>query len=179
MTIDTQRISRVDDFFGEHRLVLTRQGGVVVSWRVRAGKRLGPYYRLEIRLPAGRKASVYLGPDGPLVADVRQRLSELRRPLRQDRQIEKLYRHLRRGARAARMSLAAHLKEIGLYLKGSEIRGRGRGTLKYFLASAQAGPAPKKLTPGKVKKCRPTRNATDPLIPLQRTSKCISYPRQT
>lgn len=162
MAHDTQRASRIDDFFQRHGLALTRQGGVVVTRRVRGGRRFGPYYRLEVRLPNDHKPSVYLGPESPLVADVRRRLSELRRPLRQYRQMEQLLRHFRLGARTARMKFAAKLKEIGLYLKGSEVRGRGRGTLKYLLASALADPVLERLTTGKLKKCRPTPPMTDP-----------------
>jgi hypothetical protein len=69
---------------------------------------------------------MYLGSDGPLVAAVRSRLSELRRPRRQRHNMARLYRHLRRGARAARLSLALELSKLGLRLQGSEIRGLAR-----------------------------------------------------
>jgi hypothetical protein len=126
VTSDNHRAARTNDFFREHHLALARQGTVVSSTRVRGGRRLGPYYRLECRLPTGTKVALYLG-NGALVAAVRRRLSELRRPLRQHRNMEKLHRHLRRGARAARVNLAQELSKIGSRLQGTEFRGFAHG----------------------------------------------------
>ena len=142
MPKDVQRAKRVDDFFAQYHTALARQGAVVSTWRVRGGRRAGPYFRLECRLPSGPRVSVYLGPEGdPLVAAVRSRLAELRRPLRQRRQLAKVHRHLRRDARAARVSSAQELAKSGMYWKGSEIRGASRRKLVDLLAATLADPA--------------------------------------
>lgn len=96
---------------------------MLAAGAMRGERRAGPYLRLECRLPSGPKVAVYLGPEGPLVAAARDRLDELQRPLRERRQLTKALRHLRRGARAARVNLAQELSKIGLRLKGSEVRG--------------------------------------------------------
>ena len=126
MTMNHHRAKRVNDFFNDHHLALARQGSVVSSTRVRDGRRFGPYFRIEWRLPSGTKVALYLGSDASLVAAVRTRLAALRRPRSQRQNMAKLYRHPRRGARAARVSLALELGKLGLRLQGSEIRGRSR-----------------------------------------------------
>ena len=140
MTLDMRRVDRVDDFFAQHQALLARQGAVVASWRVRDGRRLGPYFRLETRLPRGHRVSVYLGSGADLVAAARNRLAELQRPVHAQRQLAIVYRHLRRGARAVRVTVAEELSKIGLRLKGSEIRGMGHGTLAHLLKATLADP---------------------------------------
>ena len=141
MTKDVQRANRVDQFFAQHQANLARQGAVVSSWRVRGGRRAGPFFRLECRLPSGTKIAVYLGSAGPLVTAVRTRLAELRHPVRQSRQLAKVHRHLRRDARAARVNSAPELAKSGMYWKGSEIRGASRRKLVDLLAATLADPA--------------------------------------
>lgn len=141
MTKEIQRANRVDQFFAKNHAALARQGAVVPTWRVRGERRSGPYYCLECRLPSGRKIAVYLGSAGPLVDATRTRLAELRHPLRQRRQLAKVHRHLRRGARAARVNSAQELAKSGMYWKGSEIRGASRRKLADLQATSLVSPA--------------------------------------
>ena len=53
-----------------------RQGSVVASWRVYAGRKLGPYFRLAYR-EGRRQRSIYLGRCAELARRVRELLAEL------------------------------------------------------------------------------------------------------
>lgn len=117
-----QRRATVEAFLARHGEVLKRQGVVVATFRHRDGRRLGPYYRLVCRTE-GRQISVYLGPPGPLVEDVRRRVAALQAPLVAARRRGHVRLALRRQAAVARRELDAELKPRGLYRKGNEVRG--------------------------------------------------------
>jgi len=136
MTSDDKRITRIDDFFSRKHAALARQGSIASTWRWSKGRRLGPYYRLDVRDDAGRKCALYLGREGPLVAAVRARLDQLQHPHRQQQQLARATRILRRWRRAAYAILAAELEKIGLRLQGSEVRGFG--CLRHALTPAAA-----------------------------------------
>ena len=102
--------------------LFARQGAVVPTWRRRDGKTFGPYYRLAYRQDA-RQCSVYLGRTGPLVAQVRQLLATLQRPLRGQRLHARLRRRIRSALRHQKRRCAALLRPFGLRLKGFEVRG--------------------------------------------------------
>jgi hypothetical protein len=71
MTLDP-RPSALDLIAARPEL-FARQGSVSASWRRRAQKTYGPYYRLRYR-EGGVSRSLYLGRQGPLVDHVRERL---------------------------------------------------------------------------------------------------------
>ena len=123
MTREQQRQARIDDFFTRNGTALARQGSVVASWRWKDGRRLGPFFRLDVRDERGRKAALYLGRESPLVADVRARLAQLQRRRRQRQQFARNYRIRRLDLRAAHQNLADELQKVGLRLQGSEVRG--------------------------------------------------------
>jgi hypothetical protein len=143
VTKEQKRARRVDQFFLDHGDALVCQGAVVTTSRSKDGHKYGPYYRLECRLD-GRKVSVFLGSDGPLVAAARHMLAELQRPLRQRRALTAFKRQLRRGLRAERKGLADELTKIGLYFHGSEIRGYRAANRTQRLVPA----APEKISSG-------------------------------
>ena len=116
-------IARIDAFFARHHAALAQQGTVRSSARERSGRMGGCYFRLEVRRADGRRESVYLGTDSPLVESVRHRLEELRRPLRQRRNKAAAERLVRRGGRAARAAMAQVLAPLGLHFRGTEVRG--------------------------------------------------------
>ena len=118
MTKYEQRTARIDEFFAKYSPFLARQGVVLASWRWRAGRKRGPYYKLSFRL-SGRRVSLYLGAEGLVVAGVRERLSQLQRPRREQRDVAELERDLRRGLRAERRHTVALLENIGLRMHGS------------------------------------------------------------
>lgn len=123
MTTDDQRAVRIDNFFAKHSASLARQGAVVASWRWREGRRIGPYFRLDVRDERGRTVALYLGLESPLVAAVRARLAQQRLPHQEQQQFAEAYRILRRGQRAAQANLASELEKVGLRLQGLEVRG--------------------------------------------------------
>ena len=132
MTREQQRISRAEVFFARYHAALGRQGAVVASWRWQEGRRLGPYFRLDVRDEHGHKAALYLGPESPWVAHVRARLDQLQHHRRQQQQFAHAYRIHRRHLRAAHQNLAVELQKVGLRLQGSEVRGLA--AMKHVLA---------------------------------------------
>ena len=118
-----QRRRAVEQFFTAYATELSRQGSVVATYRTRPEWRLGPYYRLTCRAANGRQRSLYLGPDGPFVAAVRQRLQALQQARRERLQWARIRRAVRQGRRASQRAFAAELAAHGLTLRGTEIRG--------------------------------------------------------
>jgi hypothetical protein len=102
--------------------LFARQGHVAASYRRRAARTFGPYYRLSYR-QNGRQCSVYLGVAGPLIERVRQAIDALQRPGVQHRALLRLRRSIRASLRAQKLDLAALLRPLGLRLKGFEVRG--------------------------------------------------------
>jgi len=131
MTREQRRQARIDDFFTRNGTALASQGSVVASWRWKDGRRLGPFFRVDLR-QGGRKIAIYLGAESPLVADVRARLAQLQRRRRQRQQFARDYRSGRLRLRAAHENLAVELQKVGLRLQGSEVRGLA--AMKHVLA---------------------------------------------
>jgi hypothetical protein len=124
MTIQHPKIAQVDEFFAQHRAALARQGAVVETWRTSKGRRLGPYFRLDVRDEEGFKKALYLGKvEDPLVAEVRARLAQLQQPLREQQQFAQARKIFRRAQKAALATVASELEKRGLRLQGLEVRG--------------------------------------------------------
>ena len=124
--------------------LFARQGAVVATWRLvgcvkrtRSARcvsrtllpsigegtgRYGPYYCLSYR-DEGRQRSVYLGREGPLVQEVRERLADLQRPLRQRQAINRLRRQVRAALTVHKARVDAQLRPLGLRLQGFKVRG--------------------------------------------------------
>jgi hypothetical protein len=121
--------------------IFAQQGSVDASWRRRANKTYGPYYRLRYR--DGRSSrSVYLGPAGPLVDRVRHVLQSLQTPLRHRRAMLQLRRQVRDALRLDRRHVDARLRSLGLRLKGFEVRGWRTSPLRALARLATAATAP-------------------------------------
>ena len=118
-----QRRQAVETFIHTHAERLAGQGAIVRTWRRRDGRKLGPYYVLVVRDAAGRQRSVYLGPPGPLVDEVRERLESWQRGRRDRRNIDAARKSLRRAVANGNQVLDGELAALGLYRKGFEIRG--------------------------------------------------------
>lgn len=99
-----------------------RKGVVLETWRQRAGQRLGPYYRLAYR-DGGVQRSLYLGADPALAAEVRAELARLQAPARDNRRLERQKKILRQALVRQRALWNQELRPLGLFLKGSEVRG--------------------------------------------------------
>jgi hypothetical protein len=122
MTIKHQRDIKIEAYFARHSAALSRQGAVVAGWRWRAGRRMGPYFRLDLRHEC-RKPSLYLGREGPFVANIRARLAQLQDRHRHEQLFARAHRVIGRGRKEARAKLASELEKFGLRLQGSEVRG--------------------------------------------------------
>jgi hypothetical protein len=116
---------------GARRWLFLRQGAVVASWRYYRGRKYGPYYRLAWR-EDGLQRFVYLGREGPVVAEVRKVLAELHRPLRAVRAVERVRRQTMASLRAVKVRLKCQLGLFGLRLKGLEIRGWRTSSLSWL-----------------------------------------------
>jgi hypothetical protein len=134
-----QRRKRVETFLAERSAPLARQGAVVATWRRRGGRRVGPYFLLVCRSAAGRQASVYLGPTSALVEDVSKKLAQLQAPLQERRALDLVRRQLRQELKIAQKALAAELAQVGLFRKGSEIRGWARHRAQRHAAAIGSG----------------------------------------
>ena len=100
-----------------------RQGSVTASFRSDGrGGQWGPYYRLTYRVD-GRQQSIYLGREGPVVAAVRQRLTFLQGPRRQETWYRRVEKATRAALRQCKQEMRLHLSLRGLTLKGFEVRG--------------------------------------------------------
>jgi hypothetical protein len=119
--------------------LFARQGSLSATWRRRGDKTFGPYYRLRYR-DQRRACSLYLGPAGALVDRVRGALDTLQSPLRQRRAFDQLRRSVRDALRRDRRTVDAHLRRLGLWLKGFEVRGWRTSPLRTLTRwSGQAG----------------------------------------
>jgi hypothetical protein len=133
-----QRHLAVNRFMTDYKNVLAQRGTIVMTYRRRAGRVLGPYYKLTCRI-GGRQAAVYLGNDESLIREVQERLTRLQRPRLEHMQLRTLQRNLRHGAREARRQLDIEIGKLGLVRKGHEIRGwRTNFTGRHVLGSTTA-----------------------------------------
>lgn len=117
------RFQRVRNAICEQRILFATQGTIVASWKIHAGKRLGPYYRVAYRLD-GKQKSLYLGVSEWLVAKVRELLASLQSPFRQYQVMQRLKRQARRAVAESKKRLAELLRAtFGAATKGWEFRG--------------------------------------------------------
>lgn len=114
---------RVRKFLEENEDRLARQGSIVSGYRQRDGRRWGPYFRLMCRLEDGRQTSVYLGANIALVDQVRDCLSELQAPIRDDRCLRKVRLQIRRELAIVHIGLSEQIVDFGLFLHGNDVRG--------------------------------------------------------
>jgi hypothetical protein len=139
MKLETERI--VDQqthpalaLIARRRELFARQGSIAAAWRRRGSRTYGPYYRLSYR-EGGRQRSVYLGREGALVAQLRQTLTDLQRPLRQHRAVARLERQVKTALRADKGRLNRQLRLLGLRMQGFEVRGWRTSPTRRWLRS--------------------------------------------
>lgn len=116
--------------------LFARQGAVVATHRRAGGRTYGPYYHLKYR-QAGRHRSIYLGPAGLLVEQVRQALAALQEPVRQGKIADRMCREAAASFRAARRGLNGALGSLGLRLQGAEVRGWRSSPMRSLLREAK------------------------------------------
>ena len=122
------RFDRAQTFILANPSLFAAQGSVVATWRVRAGKRFGPYFRLAYRRN-GRQQSIYLGPSH-LAGRLRKFLAQIRRPHHRHQLYKRLQNQVRASLRTAKKQLAQQLATLSVTLKGYEFRG-ARALSKY------------------------------------------------
>ena len=113
---------RAHEFLLAQRDALARRGAVVASWRWYRGRRLGPYFRLSVRI-GGRQRSVYLGANRALAEEIAGELASLQARIRERRKLGRLRAEARKGLTGALRELDVQLARVGLHRKGREIRG--------------------------------------------------------
>ena len=123
------RFDRARTFILANPRLFATQGSVVATWRVRGGKRFGPYYRLAYRR-GRRQRSIYLGP-GHVADRLRQFLAQLQLPHRRRQLYRRLQTRARASLRQAKKHLAQQLAPLGITLKGYEFRGAARALSIY------------------------------------------------
>jgi hypothetical protein len=134
-----QRRQKVLAFIKAHKEALARQGSVVKSFRRRAGRVVGPYYRLAFR-DSRRQRSVYLGADAELAAEVHAMLQEIQGTREERRALRQLKRSIRKALSECKAQLRRELGHRGLWLKGYEVRGwRARRARAAVTVGAEEG----------------------------------------
>lgn len=113
---------RVLDWIAANNATFARQGTVVESWRIYQGRRLGPYFRLACRV-SGKQRSIYLGTDIELANEVRGLLAALQSPHHQRQELARARTAIKNSLAAEKEELRRQLAQVGLHLKGFEIRG--------------------------------------------------------
>ena len=123
MTANDARFDRIAEKIMSLQEVLARGGAIVASWRWRAGRRYGPYYRLAYRCD-GRQCAVYLGGSAALVEKVRGLLRRLQEPLRVRRRVGRMRRAAMASLRQVKADLKRVMRSRGLYARGAfNLRG--------------------------------------------------------
>jgi hypothetical protein len=97
------------------------QGYVTATWRLRGGRRFGPYYRLIYRKER-RLRSIYLGCSEKLAGEVRALLAALQATLHDERAWRGIRRRARIALRKQKAAWGAELAKHGFELKGYEVR---------------------------------------------------------
>ena len=115
-----ERIAVLQKILAQAEL-LRHQGAVVATWRTQRGRTSGPFYRLAYR-QGGRQRSIYLGRSALLARKVRALLAVLQRPMREERDWERLRRAVKSALRARKAEWARELAKHGFCLKGYEVR---------------------------------------------------------
>ncbi len=116
------RFASISERIAASREVLSRQGAVVASWRVRRGRRMGPYFRLAFR-EAGRQVSIYLGQCAELAEKVRLLVAELQAPARLDRVVRQATAAGKAALRACKARMKSVMASWGLYARGWNVFG--------------------------------------------------------
>ena len=107
---------------GEEELdALRHQGFVAPEFRVRAGRRWGPCYKLRWR-QHGRQRVLYLGIDEDVVSEIRAALERWQQTARLQKEIEGLFRQTRTAMRSLKDTLAPQISAAGMSWHGYQPR---------------------------------------------------------
>lgn len=116
------RFSHVAGQIVSRRELFARCGTVLAKFRLRAGRRVGPYYYVSFR-DAGRHRSIYLGKCPELAEKVRALLAEIQEPQRRRREARRRRRRLVAELRVQKARWQQDLRARGLYTRGYAVRG--------------------------------------------------------
>lgn len=115
------------DLIRANNHVFSRRGSVVASYRIRNGRRHGPYYRLAY-LQEGRQVSHYIGRSECLAQRVRNLLDRLQKPRNDRREETRAKRRRKANLLLTKRHWQKTLRVYGLYSRGWAVRGlRARG----------------------------------------------------
>jgi hypothetical protein len=114
--LNVDRCESVKKFILAHRTLFAASGTMAVEWRLRGGRRFGPYFRVKYREGCLQR-SLYLGRSQEFAEEVRRLLADLK--------FHRTFRRLESKIRASLRLQKAHLKNNlqarGYNLKGFEI----------------------------------------------------------
>lgn len=100
---------------------LRNQGFVAPEYRVRAGRRWGPCYKLRWR-QEGRQRVLYLGIDERAVSEIRAALERWQRTARLHKEVEELFRQTRKSLKSLKNALTPQICVNGKRWHGYETR---------------------------------------------------------
>ena len=100
---------------------LRDQGFVAPEFRVRAGRRWGPYYKLRWR-QNGRQRVRYLGTDESAVGEIRKALKTWQQPVRLEKEVNSLFRQTRKALKSLKDALTPQICDDGKKWHGYESR---------------------------------------------------------
>ena len=96
---------------GQEELEILRgQGFVAPEFRVRAGRRWGPCYKLRWR-QNGRQRVFYLGTDENAVAEIRKALEAWQQPVRLEKEVNNLFRQTRKALKSLKDALTPQVSD--------------------------------------------------------------------
>jgi hypothetical protein len=138
MFID-QKLKRVERLISDNRKLFSRQASVVATWRTVGERRLGPYYSLRYR-NGRRQRSVYLGESAELAVEVRGLIAAAKRARREQLALRRMRSAVKASLRDHMNDVRHQLAQIGLTLKGFEVRGwRDRNATQCSLHAPREG----------------------------------------
>ena len=108
---------------------LRNQGFLASEFRVRAGRRWGPYYKLRWR-QNGRQRVLYLGIDENAVSEIRKVLETWQQPVRLEKEVNSLFRRTRRALKSLKDVLTPQICDDGKNWHGYESRRTRKLTLE-------------------------------------------------
>jgi hypothetical protein len=100
---------------------LRHQGFVAPEFRVRAGRRWGPCYKLRWR-QHGRQRVLYLGIDASAVNEIRAALERWQQTARLQKEVERLFRQTRKALQSLKDALSPQISAAGKRWHGYQSR---------------------------------------------------------
>jgi hypothetical protein len=116
------KLNRITQLLAERPDLFARQASVVSTWRTVSDRPLGPYYSLRYR-DGRRQRSVYLGTSNDFAEEVRGLIATAKRARREQLALRRMRSAVKASLRDHMRDVRCQLEQLGLTLKGFEVRG--------------------------------------------------------